>query len=152
MAKIIFDGWEVGMRKIPFKNLNMGEEIFISERYFVLFDYLVSHGQLLLRSDKRKGYDFNLDVIFYDTHFIQMFSMLNGISIRLIDKPPVLYYENITTYLKYENNNIFEIESAGEKFFIAASYVRIFENNLEFNKTSLDFEEKDRGREIWRIK
>jgi len=126
----------------------MNKEIFKSDRYFIVFDYLVSHGQLLIRSDKRKGGKENIDIIFFDTSFVQLFTMLFGITIRRVDKSKVANYISLNKYLSEEENNLFEIKSGEEKYYIAASFVRVFENQLEFNETSLGYENKGRENEI----
>jgi|ERR1035437_2127079 hypothetical protein len=120
----------------------MNREIFKSERYFIVFDYLVSHGQLLLRSDKRKGYQKNIDIIFFDTTFVQMFTMLYGITISIVDNLKTINYKSVNNYLNQEENVLFEIISGEEKYYIAASFVKVFENELEFNETSLGLEHK----------
>ena len=127
----------------------MNMEIFTSNRYFTVFDYLVSHGQLLIRSDKRKGYASNIDIIFFDTQFIQLFTMLNGIKISIINTPQSHQYPTVSKYLSYDNNHLFEVESEGIIYYIAASFVKVFENNLEFNETSLGFDQKGRQRELF---
>ncbi len=124
----------------------MNREFFKSDRYFTFFDYLVSHGQLLLRSDKIKGFDVNIDIIFFGTTYIQLGTMLNGIKIRLAEKNEAISYQSVSKYLSYEENNLFEIESGNERYFIAAAFVKVFENNFEFNETSLNYE--NAGREI----
>ncbi len=52
----------------------MKAKIFESDRYFTTFDILVSHGQLLLRSQKNEDYSHNIDIIFFNTAFIQIFN------------------------------------------------------------------------------
>ncbi len=127
----------------------MKKEIFKSERYFTVWEYIVSHGQLLLRSDKRAGYDENIDIIFYDTSFIQLFTSLQGIIVRVVDKKSITNYNTLNEYLSYETKNLFEIESNGEKYYIAASFVKVYENDLAFHETSLGIaENKGRAKEI----
>ena len=125
----------------------MSKEIFSSNRYFTVYDYTVSHGKLLIRSDKRKGYDVNIDIIFFDTQFMQIFTMLEGLTIRLLDETSMIDYETVAKYLNYESSNLFELESKHEKYYIAASFVRVFENRLEFHESSLNGE-KGREKEI----
>ncbi|MGG8496434.1 hypothetical protein ACQY1Q_08460 [Tenacibaculum sp. TC6] len=121
----------------------MTKIIFNSERYFTVYDYNLSHGQLLIRSDKRKGYDNNIDILFFDTQYIQIFNMLDGITIKLSDKTVSnIKYESVSSYLKYEDNNLFEIESGGISYFIAASFVKIYENRLEHFESSIEMHEK----------
>ena len=57
-------------------------------------------------------------------------------------------YESVKKYLSHENNNLFEIVSGAEKYYIAASFVKVFENVLEFNETSLGHEKKGLEKEI----
>ena len=117
----------------------MNAEIFKSDRYFTVFDYIISHGQLLLRSSKNEENNINnnIDIIFFDARYIQMFVNLYGITIKFMNKKEVINYKSVNKYLSYETNNLFEVESNGEKYYIAASFVGIYENDLEFNETSL---------------
>ncbi|MEM7548055.1 MAG: hypothetical protein AAF363_00165 [Bacteroidota bacterium] len=132
----------------------MYNEIFSSARYFVICDYSPSLRRLLIRADKRKGYDINLDIVFFDTDYIQLASMLNGIKVHLLDKtsasvPNIPNYEALSKYLSFEDNNLFELESNdGAKYYIAASFVKVFENEFEFNETSLNLEKQDQLKEI----
>ena len=125
----------------------MKNEVFKSDRHFTFFDYLVSHGQLLLRSDRRKGHEDNIDIIFYNTTFIQIFTMLYGIKISLVENN-VINYQSVNKHLEYDGNNLFEIESNNEKYYLAASFVKIFSNNLEFSETSLGYDSKGREKQI----
>jgi hypothetical protein len=131
-------------------NEHMHEEIFRSERYFVLHDYMASHGQLLLRSDKAKGHVSNIDIIFFDTRFIQLHTWLEGIVIKKAQDRTVLNSALVKEYLDSENANLFEIQTLkGEKYYIAAAFLRVFENKLDFNETSLGLSHpKGRDHEI----
>lgn len=126
----------------------MSKEIYKSERSFVLHSFLASHGQLLLRSDKRLGYSSNIDVIFFDASFIHLFTSLPNITIRISDKEDVVAGKAVKKYLSYDGNYLFEIESKTEKYLVAASFVKVFENELEFHETSLGYENKGRENEI----
>ena len=124
----------------------MKEEIFKSDRYFTLFDIVVSHGQLLIRSQKNEENKNNIDVVFFNTVYIQIFNRLDSIQIsRIVEKTDIIHYNTVANYLNYHNNHLFEIESNNEKYYVAASFVRVFENKLEFNESSLKIE---KGREI----
>ncbi|PTT04250.1 hypothetical protein DBR11_00080 [Pedobacter sp. HMWF019] len=124
-------------------------EIFKSERYFTVFGALVSHGQLLLRSQKNNVDTNNIDIIFYGTVYIQLFSRLTGISIKRVrTDTKSLGYNTANEYLSHNGNCLFEIKSNGELYYIAASFVKVFENTLEFYETSLNAENKGMEREI----
>jgi hypothetical protein len=123
----------------------MKQEIFKSSRYFTMFDFIISHGQLLLRSQKSEETN-NIDIVFYNTTYIQMFSRLKSICINMIlNAPDIIEYSTVREYLDFENNHLFELESNNEIYFIAASFVRVFDNSLAFNESSLHIEE---GRKI----
>ncbi|HYF02067.1 MAG TPA: hypothetical protein VEC36_01730 [Patescibacteria group bacterium] len=62
----------------------MSKIIYESERYFQLHDYVNSHGQLLLRSNKNDALKTNIDIIFFDTNFIQIAADLEKISISKV--------------------------------------------------------------------
>lgn len=130
-------------------HFNDMKEIFKSDRYFTFFDFVISHGQLLLRSQKSDALENNIDIIFSGTTYIQSFGRLNGLRINKIEnRMGDIGYDTVKKYLKYDNNYLFEIESNDEKYFIAASIVTGFENRLEFSESSLNATGKERGKEI----
>lgn len=114
----------------------------------MIFDYFISHGQLLIRSKKDDDQKSNIDIIFFDTTFLQIFTMLHSLTIRTISKDDFSKYNSVKKYLSNENSNLFELESGDEKYFIAASFVQVFENELEFSETSLGMIHKGRDNEI----
>lgn len=122
----------------------MQQNVYKSDRSFKLFDYSVKHGQLLLRSEKKGDYLKNIDIIFYDARYLQLFSAMENITIRLSTER-TNGYPALDKYLGHEENRFFEIETNNVKYFIAASFVKVFENDLEFNETSLGFDVVKRG-------
>ncbi|MDO1450200.1 hypothetical protein Q0590_28225 [Rhodocytophaga aerolata] len=129
------------------------EEVFVSERYFTIFDFYISHGQFLLRSSKDSNYSENIDIIFYDTRYIQMATFLHGVSISKISNPGSVIHESVINLLKNVDCYLFEISSNKESYFIVSTFVRVYENNLEFTETSLGvIENKGRVREIAKSK
>jgi hypothetical protein len=128
----------------------MDRDIFKSGQYFKISDFLTSHGQLLLRSNKTDEQKGNVDIIFFNTTYIQLTSSLYGIALRIVDNKKAMDYNSLTSFLNYEHNHLFEIEAEnGEKYYIAASFVRVFENELDFNETSLGvLKYKGREKEI----
>jgi hypothetical protein len=119
----------------------MKQEIFKSPRYFTLFDFLISHGQLLLRSQKSEDHENNIDIVFYDVAYLQVYRGFDGISIRNIgDAPNSLAYPLVKKYLNNDHSFLFELESNQEKYLIAASFFHVYENQLEFGESSIYFE------------
>jgi hypothetical protein len=126
----------------------MSNEIFTSDRYFKIWGFMVSHGQLLLRSDKRTGYEENIDIVFFDTTYMQLFQSFKGISIKVLNEKDTVNYDSVKEYLSFDKSHLFEISSNDEKYIIAASFVRVFENDLEGNELSIGFDNKGREKEI----
>jgi hypothetical protein len=130
-------------------HFNDMKEIFKSDRYFTFFDFVISHGQLLLRSQKKDGIGNNIDIIFFGTTYIQSFNRLSGLRIsRMENGISEINYGTVNKFLEYDNNYLFQIESNNEKYFIAASFVTVFENQLEFSESSLNALDNARGIEI----
>lgn len=120
-------------------------------RAFRIWDYRVSHDQLLLRSAKIKGYNENIDIIFYGVNYIQLSPELSGLTIQKMVPPFAAPYESVVQNLEFEGNNLFEIVSGRDVYLVAAAYVRVFENNLEFDESSLGQTEQGKGLEIGSI-
>lgn len=113
-----------------------------SERPFNVYDYLISHGQLLIRSDKNKGFDDNIDIIFFSTDYIQIPTYMRGLSLRKIPKPtgPIIGLpDNLQS-----SDDIYQVESERQKHYVVAGFVRIFSNQLDLGQSSLGFEESGR--------
>jgi len=126
----------------------MRKEIFASQRYFKLSDIVVSHGQLLLRSQKDEKNSNNIDIIFFSTTFMQIISELEGVQISLMTDESKIEYPSVKKYLSYTSNHLFEIQSNDEHYYVVAAFVRVFENRLNFNETSLNFDNIGRENEI----
>ena len=129
------------------------EVLYQSSKKFVLYDYLASHGQLLLRADKineEKG--FNTDIIFFDTAYVQLPAFfLNGISIAEDNGIKRFGYEAIDKGLDKKYQKCFEIIGDNASYYIVTAHFQVFENELSFGQTSLDvLQPKGREKEIAR--
>ncbi len=56
--------------------------VFKSDRYFKFWEYIISHGSLLLRSPATNGYDTNIDVIVKGMEYISIPYSFDGIEIH----------------------------------------------------------------------
>ncbi|HEY4208568.1 MAG TPA: hypothetical protein VGM31_17200 [Puia sp.] len=113
---------------------------FRSDRHFTIGDFLISHGQLLIRSAKTSEEKVNIDLQFFDVNYLQIPTVFNGISIEKITAADeILKYPSIQKKLSYKDNHLFEITSNNEKYLIAASFFKVVENELDFNETSLGY-------------
>lgn len=130
----------------------MSNKIFISDRHFTVFDFIISHGQLLLRAGKGEDNSKNIDIIFWGVRYIQLPTSLSGIAIKIVnDHKRRIAYDFVNAILGNDTNHLFEIESINEEFYVIASHFEVYKNDLEFNETSLGLHEiKTRGQEIAR--
>src|SRR5580692_7381655 len=112
---------------------------YFSDRYFAFFDYQVSHGQLLLRSSKSAECENNIDIIFFGVKYTQLFVFLWGLSIENIDelKSNIFNSRLLAEHFNSDTGRVFLLKSKEEDFYIAASYFKVYENQLEFIETSL---------------
>ena len=129
----------------------MEDNVFSSDRPFRVWGYHVSHDQLLLRSPKIKGYKENIDIVFIGVIYLQLFTMLSGLTIRKIDWNTEVMYESVMNEINYEEDNLYEVVSGNEKYLIVAACVCVFENDLEFGESSLGFSDRGREKEVARI-
>jgi hypothetical protein len=127
--------------------------LYASSKKFVLYDYVVSHGQLLLRADKiNEERGVNTDIIFSGTEYVQLPAFfLNGFSIVQGDSTKRFGYQRIDDGLDKKYHKCFEILGDDGSYYIVASSFQVFENDLAFGQTSLGvFEPKGREKEIAR--
>ncbi len=97
---------------------------------FQILDYACTHSQLLLRSDKNRNRDYNIDILFKPVNTLFIPSFFQGLEISINDYPDkqkVLIDEygfNID-----DSNNMFMIKNAeGKLFFINAGTFYIYHN------------------------
>lgn len=70
---------------------------------------------------------------------MQLYSFLEGLRINVLDNTIAIKYRSVRKYLDQDETNLFEIKSKNEKFYIAASFLKIFEKRLEHYESSLTF-------------
>jgi hypothetical protein len=126
------------------------KEIFKSERRFGIYDFKISHEQLLLRSSKDSNFEQNIDIIFYGVKFIQLPSHLFGLAISLIEDStdlPATIPDGILVLLK--DNEIFEIDTQTDQhFFIVCKLIQVYQNVQEFGETSLGITSNEGRRDL----
>ncbi|TGD76794.1 hypothetical protein [Hymenobacter wooponensis] len=112
--------------------------LFDSNRKFLLFDALVSHGQLLLRAEKNEEHASNIDLLFFDTTYVQLpTQLLHGISIHQELSGKRFGYQRVDQGLDRQYQTLFELRTGPECYYIAAAFFRAYVNTLPFGETSL---------------
>lgn len=109
---------------------------YLSDRSFKLWDYNVSHNQLLLRSPQSLDFDFNIDVVFWGVKYLDIKTHINGITI--VPKPISEYNNTLIRINENESDlNVYMIESHDRCNLIAASGFKVLQNNLDIFDSSL---------------
>jgi hypothetical protein len=108
-----------------------------SIRYFNFHDFLRSHSQLLIRSDKNDVNHNNIDLIFMAVDEILLpHHFSKGISIEIIEDDGIKKKFLITSF------------EDGKTYYVIASYLAIYENSLNYNESSLGFDGLGREKRI----
>ncbi|GAA4055566.1 hypothetical protein GCM10022409_48520 [Hymenobacter glaciei] len=133
------------------KSLLAKDVLYKSDKEFNLVDASVSHSELLLRSDKIGNEDgFNIDIIFSGVEYLQMPSLLNGLSIYR-DSEKKFGYKKVDWMLGKKLASVFNIKSGGDDYYIVAFDFIVFQNKLAFGESSLGvIQNKGREKEIAR--
>lgn len=108
--------------------------IYDSKRTFQVWDYRVSHQQLLLRSPRNTEFDSNIDIIFFGVEYINVPILVKCLCIN-----PQNDHRNLHAVSISNNGSTFEIISANSSYHVIASSLNIFENRLDiFDSTLID--------------
>lgn len=120
------------MRVKAFKS----DEYDFSDRRFQLLFYQVSHGEMIIRSNKTDiirdfNYNHTIDIYFGDVKYMEIPSVLDGITFRRPNDDDVSYINS-----KYQNeiteDEIVVIISNKKEYYIIASVISIIENQLSY--------------------
>ena len=113
--------------------------MFSSSRTFGLWDVLISHSQVLLRSakDETDPDSRNIDLIFSGVFYVQLMTTLRGVEIRQMEQAAAeVVIEEIGGML-YPGNHVFALLSGGRRYLVGAAVFRVEENDLHPMMTSL---------------
>ena len=120
------------------------------DRHFQLWEYLVSHGQLLIRSPKtpqvgdRPAQSTNVDLIFVAVEYIGLPHSMNGLELieataeedaairQLVEKP---YLEKLKVYV---------LLSEGKRFYVMGIFGGLWENDWDSFESPLEFHHVNR--------
>jgi hypothetical protein len=108
---------------------------FTSDRTFKLWDYRVSHEQMLLRSPRTPQIETNIDVVFWGVEWIELPTVLAGVGLMAPDADEAAA---ITRRHKgVEDGSLYCIASGGDRYFIAAQGFRVLQNVLDIFDSTL---------------
>lgn len=112
--------------------------IYSSERWFQIWDYTVSHQQLLLRSPVTIDLPRNVDLIFLGVEYLSIPSSLRGLE---FDQALPEESAEVMRGLRAgsEVSGVYTLVSEGRRFYIVAAAFRVYENDLDLFESSLEY-------------
>jgi hypothetical protein len=106
-------------------------------RRFRVWDFRVSHDQLLLRSPKTSDEPRNFDLIFVGVEYVGMPTKLPELRIVDTTEDDVRAAERLLAR-EVPKEWVFVLESQGRRGLIVAAAMKAFENDLGFLESSLE--------------
>lgn len=114
-----------------------------SSRTFRIWDYFVSHSQLLVRSPKLNDDDFHIDIIFSGVEYVSL-PALYGM------EPEIFLYEGDNSDFdrissvfsrQFDDTRIFLFDASNKEFVVVAQHIKIRETRLDYLASGLGREE-----------
>lgn len=107
------------------------------QRSFRIWDFRVSHDQLLLRSPKSASTPKNLDIAFVGVEYVELPTKMRDIKLC---KAEVDEHKKIEQMLNKSVplDQVFILETAERRYVIVAAAVKVFENELDIFESSLE--------------
>ncbi len=121
--------------------------MFQSNRKFKVWDYRVSHKQVLIRSPQTPDNEAtNVDLVFWGVELLSIPSEFDGV---LMSKGDLA---EIVDFTPTENGDVFVIETNNRRFVIVARGCKVLENELDIFDSSLEgFAATEEGRNLGNV-
>ena len=107
----------------------MAEDVFMSDRDFQLWSYVVSHRQLLLRSPKSDGKNTRIDILFKGVTLLMLETSIIGLTVRAVEQHSV----NVQAPLSLSQETVlFQLQSKTGTGYVAAINFDSIEDDGEY--------------------
>src|SRR6185295_3956130 len=113
-----------------------------SNRDFQLWDYTVTHKQLLLRSPRGPNVADNIDIVFWSVRYLNLQTALRGLAIDLASTQDAASVEAI--FGGAPDVSVIRIDTSEKQFFIAAGGFRVLQNDRDIFDSTLCYMGDDR--------
>jgi hypothetical protein len=112
----------------------MTQEFF--NRSFQMWEYDVSHQQLLLRSPKADDHPTNVDVAFVGVNYINLPTFIAQLSIVEPDESEIQFSHRFIRgdYIP----KVYVLKSQESRYLVIAATMKVFENTLDIFESSLE--------------
>jgi hypothetical protein len=111
---------------------------FDSDRRFRLWDYNVSHKQMLLRSPKSPDAGTNLDIVMWGVEYLDLATSLDGVRMASASCEEVGRAERALGK-PLDPSQVFGLISGDRRFLVVAAGFKVLENDLDIFDSSLEY-------------
>ena len=125
-----------------------------SDRHFQLWEYLVSHGSLLLRSPisgetkDRPGQTTNMDLVFAAVEYISLPHYVHGFEILEPTREEDKSIRQLVGKGLHENVKVHVLLSEGKRYYVAGICSGLWENDWDLFESPLDFHHMTRSVDV----
>lgn len=122
-----YDRFHSGWRKSgePFPMIEQ-----LNDKKFQFWEYLVSHGSLLIRSPKKGDQQYNVDIKFYGVEYVAVPRHLEGIVQSKVNAEEVKHVERMLGK-PVNKDNVFVLESSTGRHLVVAAKMKVEENEAD---------------------
>lgn len=109
----------------------------LNDRIFKLWDYRVSHNQLLLRSPKTEAMPTNIDVAFVGVEYLDLPTELTSLALVPAEDSDLDRIKEAFGKVALESE-VFVIQTSTHRHIVVAAAMQVFENDLDIFESSLE--------------
>lgn len=111
---------------------------FDSDRRFRLWDYNVSHKQMLLRSPRSPDVEANLDIVMWGVEYLDLATSLDGLKMASASCEEHRRAERALGKV-LDSSQVFCFASRDQRFLVVAAGFKVLENELDIFVSSLEY-------------
>jgi hypothetical protein len=105
---------------------------FASDRKFSVFNYLIGHGLLLLRSGKTDEHPTRIDILITDVRAMEIRSWFTGIEIAGADEQYLAGFQSNPVEMVEIGHRIYALNGNGWRGFVVGGACFVHEDELDF--------------------
>ncbi|HEY1068138.1 MAG TPA: hypothetical protein VGE52_18590 [Pirellulales bacterium] len=118
--------------------------MFESSRSFQLWDYHVSHRQMLVRSPQEPAVADNIDLVFWGVEYVSLPTLMNGIVVRLANAGEQILLASTGFTPSTSGTRLFSVASGESQGFVRALHGKALRNTLDIFDSTLVYVFRDR--------
>lgn len=111
---------------------------FYSDRNFRIWDFSVSHKQMLLRSPRSSEVATNLDIVLWGVEYLELATSLQGLAI-ISSTPEDVARASLMLGSELDPSHVRCFASEGRRFVLVAAGYKVLKNDLDIFESSLEY-------------